>query len=76
MNEDQWALKAAEWKPYWSKNVCRNAGRPKRRWSDDIASFLIDNDKPCDLLVAARDVAMWTELEDAYAKLPCANARP
>ena len=73
MDENRWALRVTEWKPNWSKNVSRAAGRPKRRWGDDIASFLIENNEPGDFLIAAR---RWIELEDGYAKLTCAKARP
>ena len=40
MDTCRWAAQIAEWKPHWQAQVARKAGRPKRRWSDDITSFL------------------------------------
>ena len=40
IDADRWSRIVAEWEPENTNNCTRSQGRPRRRWADDIHSFL------------------------------------
>ena len=64
---ERWAARAAAWNPVWHLKASRPAGRPKRRWAQDIVDFL-GPQCPSGWLQAAKNESFWDSHEDAYTK--------
>ena len=70
-SHDRWSYLAAHWQPEFDieRPTFRRQARPRKRWDDDIQSFLRThhpNTTPPIWLNVARDTATWETLENHY----------
>ena len=61
---DTWAYAGAMWEPELNHKTCRQIGRPKLRWSDDITELLRSNGHTKHWVHAAAET--WDYLEDEF----------
>ena len=67
MSSDRWAQRAASWTPEWNQ-ACRKQARPRKRWEDDIKTFLANKGMTADWKELAC-TPVWPELEAEYLEL-------
>jgi len=79
MPDEDWTVMTTRWDPTMDihMNARRRQGRPKTRWSDDIADYLSqvvcdDDGDDCDdrqrWLQLAADESVWNRLEEGYCR--------
>ena len=61
--DGRWGFKLLNWKPWFRHLPWRSVGRPCLRWDDDIV-HLAGDDWP----ETAKDAALWSMLEEGFAR--------
>ena len=64
----KWSLKALQWEPVvdCTNGARRSRARPRKRWDDDMKSFLTSRNMDCAWQVVAASSTQWGALEAEY----------